>query len=99
MHCLVGFCVGEGFGPNFFGEVEGLEAGEVTGVADVHGVGDCLDRRFWFVVARFLEAREGVVGVDGGDELGSRKAHFGCEKAGGDVAEVSGWYGVDRGFL
>ena len=70
--------------------VEVEDAGEVGGVADVHGIGYCLLRGLRGVDAGLEVVVEDIVGVVGGNEAVDGKSHDVTEEGRADVAEVAG---------
>ena len=95
VHFLKSFFVGGTVAPDFLANVfdavatEIEEAGEIIGIADVHGVGVGGDGRTRLVFAGEKILRDDVVGVGGGDEAGDGNPNAFGENASGEIAEIT----------
>ena len=69
--------------------VEVVDAGEVAGVAYVHGVGYGLGAGAWAVDSALEIVVEDVVGIVGGYETADGEPHAFAEEGGADVAEIA----------
>ena len=77
--------------------VKAEEAGKVTGVADVHGIGDAVFAGpDWLVDASIHEAREFIVLIGRHHELLHGKAHLQGQKAAHEVSEVAAGHREDN---
>ncbi|VVB62996.1 Uncharacterised protein [uncultured archaeon] len=79
--------------------IEAEEAGQIAGMADVHGIGDAvLARPDGLIDAGAHEARELVILVGRRHEPVHWKAHLESDEAAHEVAEVAAGHGEDRGL-
>ena len=69
--------------------VEVVDAGEVRGVADIHGICQGLNRGARVVLAGLQILVEHVVGIVGSDEALDGQAHLVADEGSTDVAEVA----------
>ncbi len=69
-----------------------VNAGEVTGIAHVHGIGKCLLAGFRMILARLQVLIEDVVCIVGSYETADGQAHHVAEDTRRDVAEVAAWH-------
>ena len=71
---------------------EVVYAGEIAGIAHVHGVGQGLSASPWVVFAGLQILVENVVGVVGGYKSFDGQPHHVAENACRDVAEIATWH-------